>query len=315
MSDSSIILCSDELEVMLRGSENPLFSQRFCGAAVVEQVVLHGRHRFCQPEQKRADRVTCNGVGLCSEFVWDQLAGEVTADQMFPKIGVGLLRQRLEGGSYDMWKTYAVEPFPISCTVMPDGQAAVFYQKQSPCLGIEAMMTRTVRVYRNMLIITTELENNGPRTLALTEYQHNFVAIDDMPIGPGYRLSVPFDGTIAGIGKSTVRITDYQTPVLDVMEAEGNTIKWKKPMTETACHKVTKTEQILPQSEYTWSLVCRQAGAKVSETVHFVPEQLVIWGIEHCICPEVYARWQVEPGRRQVFARTWTFEEIGKRGV
>ena len=39
---------------------------------------------------------------------WREAAREV-----FPKIGVGFLRQRPEGGAYDMWRHYEAQPFPV----------------------------------------------------------------------------------------------------------------------------------------------------------------------------------------------------------
>ena len=50
--------------------ENPK-TQRFDTAAVISQVVLNGRHTFCQPEQLLQHRVNTDGCGLCSEFLWE----------------------------------------------------------------------------------------------------------------------------------------------------------------------------------------------------------------------------------------------------
>lgn len=302
-----IILCTEDLEVELLAPGGNLFSERFASAGVIKQVVLHGNHRFCQPEQKLGERKTCHGQGLCSEFVWDELAEEAAPGESFPKLGVGLLRQRPEGGPYDMWKHYETTPFPTKVQVL--GNKAVFEQEAVPCLGVAARLIRTVEAYRNILTVTTVLENRGERILKLQEYQHNFVAIDDLPIGPGYQLEIPFDGTIHEISESTVQIEDYRTPARGIMEACGQRILWKKDMEKTACHKVTEREQLLPCGTYEWRMSHRESAASLCERVQFIPSKLVIWGIEHCMCSEVYGDWYVKPGERRALVRTWRFED------
>lgn len=307
MKERDFILRSEELEVTLFNPGGEFLSQRFTAPGVVKQVILHGEHVFCQPEQRKSERPTCYGVGLCGEFVWDEVAGEVKPGQWFPKFGVGLLKQREEGGPYNMWKSYECRRFPVSCYQREE--QAVFFQKQEPCLGVSASLTRTVSVYRNLITVTTELENTGERLLDLWEYQHNFVAIDEIPIGPGYHLSVPFDGTAEEMVKKSVKIESYQIPVEGVLQVTGTDISYRKSMDNTACHKVTEKDRILSGPEYRWTLYHEKSPARVSETVHFLPQRLVIWGIEHCICAEVYDRWILKQGERRVSARTWCFED------
>ncbi len=307
MREADLVLRSEDLEVTLLAPEEEFLSRRFASPGVVKQVVLHGTHVFCQPEQWKPDRPTCHGVGLCGEFVWDELAEEAKPGQWFSKLGVGVLRQREEGGSYDMWKSYECRPFPVTCH--QTRQQAVFFQRQEPCLGVAADLTRTVSVYRNLVTVTTELVNTGGRTLDLWEYQHNFLAIDQLPMGPGYHLSVPFDGTAGGMVNQSVRIEDYQSPVEGVFRVSGTEISYRKMMDNTACHKVTEQEEILSCPEYRWTMSHEKSPARVGETVHFLPQRLVIWGIEHCLCAEVYDRWRLKPGQRRVSARTWCFED------
>lgn len=303
-----MVLRTKDLEVILRPPQKPLFWHRFCPAGAVEQVILHQKHRFCQPEQKISGRVTCGGQGLCSEFVWDELACSAAPGEFFLKPGVGLLKQRPEGGPYQMWKEYEVHPFEVSAEQTGENRA-VFRQRQEDGRGILAMLTRSVKAEDNTLTITTSLENMGEAELCLMEYQHNFVALDDILVGPGYCLSIPYDKTLEDLAEKTVRLPDYQIPVQDVLEVRGQEVYWKKAMDDIACHKETEESNILRLPEYTWMLSNRQTSARVSETVHFHPQRLVIWGIEHCICAEVYAKWQVEPGECQTFARTWRFED------
>lgn len=300
-------LRTKHLAVTLRDPGEGLFSQRFDTCAVVRQVVLNGRHRFCQPEQRLPGRVTCGGEGLCGEFAWDGLAAEAAPGQPFPKPGVGLLTQRPEGGPYDMWKDYTVMPFP---TVWAAGEdQAIFTQELTPCLGVAGKLVKTLRARENTLTLTTTLTNAGTRPMDIWEYQHNFVAIDDLPVGPGYRLELPCDGKIGEIATAAHCLPQRDIPAPGVLAAQGQTILWQQPMAQREYHKVTEAPDLLPCPAYAWRLSHAQSPAAVSETVHFPPARLVLWGIEHCVCAEVYAHWQVAPGETQTFTRTWRFTD------
>lgn len=74
-------------------------------------------------------------------------------------------------------------------------------------------------------------------------------------------------------------------------------------------HKVTEKDGIPQLPEYSWKISCAQSPATVRETCSFKPEIIVMWGIEHCICPEIHKRIVVEPNQSQTFTRTWTFED------
>ena len=82
-----------DVELRLPGSE-PAWT-RFDLSGMISQVTLHGKHRFCQPEQteKHPNRVTCYGFGLSSEFCMNELPSELPAGEKFPKPGVGILTQ------------------------------------------------------------------------------------------------------------------------------------------------------------------------------------------------------------------------------
>lgn len=297
-------LYTDDLTVELRDPEEE-FSERFDASAVVRQVELHGKHRFCQPEQRIPGRQTCRGEGLCGEFVWDEIAERAAPGEYFPKFGVGLLRQRPEGGAYDMWKHYEV--LPVKIDVHMRENSAVFVQENPVCLGLAARITKEVRLYRNTLRLTTEIINTGSLPLNLQEYQHNFVAIDDIPAGPGYRLELPFDGTLERVRSAAHCLPNRNMPAPGTLDAEHGAMIWRSGMDGREYHKVTEKNFILPCPSYRWRLSHSDSTASISETVHFTPERLVLWGVEHCICTEVYARWRLQPGERASFARTWCF--------
>jgi len=293
-------------------------SQRFDAACVVEQVVLNGIHTFCVPEQLDAKRVTTKGIGLSSEFR-DMYAEEAKAGEKFPKLGVGILTQPEEGGRYDMWKHYEVTPFRRSYAVSDTG--IDFTEEPGECLGLAVRVLRRVSVQANTLTISTTLENVGRRPYDGSEFQHNFLAIDNLPVGKGYRLTLPYDREIRNImtrGRRHAKNDGFR--LLDEsgnpgeltdnpVHVEGQSIVWDGSMDHKTFHKITRADGIRTMAEYQWTLSCDQSPASVSETHHFMPSNFSIWGVEHCVCTEVHCTYHMEPGERVHFARTWTFSD------
>ena len=92
------------------------------------------------------------------------------------------------------------------------------------------------------------------------------------------------------------------------VRVEGQTVVWTDGMDGKAYHKVTPAEKIADLPSYGWKLFHEQSPASVQETMDFKPWRLVLWGVEHCICPEVYCRICVDPGEMQTYTRHWIFE-------
>lgn len=297
---------NERLEVTFRYDPQTLFSERFEAAGVVEQVCLDGTWRFCEPEQRIAGRVTCSGTGLCGEYVWDELAGEAAPGEQFPKLGVGLLTQRPEGGPYNMWRHYETRPFPLSARFEAD--RAVFVQEPLPCLGVAARITKTVGLNGTCLYTETALENLGSRPLQLREYQHNFVSLNGEPVGPGYRLTLPMDGEIEQIADAAYDVRDFRLRRSGFMRADGDSIVWNKPMDGHGWHKVTTEASLHPERGAYWKLTHDRLPLSVCEELSFAPQELVLWGVEHCICTELYIPIEVQPGQTFRWKRQWRFE-------
>ena len=300
-----IILENGDLRVTLRHPDREPRGVRFDTAAAAVQVVLHGRHTFCQPEQRLPGRITCWGEGLCGELDIPGIAEEVPAGDFFPKPGVGLLRQAEDRAPYHIMRAYEARRFPKRWEAGADW--AVFTEEPEPCLGIALRLRREIRLEGNAVVLTTEAENTGTRAVSFTEYQHNFVALDDLPVGDGYSLEIPFDGTLAQLPGRFRRLEDGQ-PVSRA-RTEGQRVLWTAPPDSVTWHKVTEAPDILPCPEYRWTLSHRDSAASVSEVTDFRPARLVLWGVEHCICTEVYFAASLAPGGRCTWRRTWVFRD------
>ena len=304
----SFFLENSRLKVQIHHTDEPLPSQRFDPSARVEQVTLDGKHTFCIPEQIDASRRSCYGTGLCGEFVWDELGTEVLRGEWFPKIGIGLLQQTESSKPYDMWKRYEV--VPNTTTVEFAENSAVFHQVQRPCLGISAELWKKIELHENMLCLSTTIVNTGERDLTLNEYQHNFVAIDGEKTGPAYELTIPFDGAINEASKAGFRRLNYiaQEFIPSILSNKGTTVLWPNYLrTGEEFYKRTDCKDILLQTKYFWELKNHRSGAAIREFQLFAPTRFDLWGVEHCICPEVYTAIHVKPGEKQSWWRVWQF--------
>ena len=296
---------SDRLSLRFRYEPQRLFSERFESCGVIEQVWLDERYQFCEPEQRIAPRMTCHGTGLCGEYVWNELAQEVSPGELFPKIGVGLLTQRPEGGPYEMFKHYQVEPFPT--TVQMEPNRAIFIQEGKECLGIATRITKIVTVQENELTTETTLENIGARELNLEEYQHNFVSNKKKKIGPGHDLHIPFDGTIEQISAKTFDPPHLHRRFSGYQQGKDHHIQWVRHLGDYAYHKQTPAEDLHPEKGRFWKLTRTGSPLSVEEHFFFDPSLLVIWGMEHCACVEVYVPLQIAVRNSHTWKRVWRF--------
>lgn len=62
-----------------------------------------------------------------------------------------------------------------------------------------------------------------------------------------------------------------------------------------------------PSNEILLGVKNRRSGAAIREFQLFAPTRFDLWGVEHCICPEVYTAIHVKPGEKQSWWRVWQF--------
>ena len=300
-----ISIKSDRLLVEMYSPEDGLITTRFDRAAHIFNIELDGKHRFCVPEQRLPERVTSNGYGLCNEFVWPELSLESKAGERFPKLGVGILTQPEDNKPFSFFDAYESELATLDISGRQD--RVVITHEMPLCRGVGARIYRKAVVQENNLFLHTTIENTGTRALDLSEYNHNFVAIDDLPVGPGYHLYVPFDKKLADIDGAGFTIgARNPVPGFVVMEKE-NYITWTRPADGLSWFKRSEEADIRLMAGYHWRLSHDHSPAWIRESQSFAPGAFAFWGVEHTICPEIFIKINVAPGQRQAWTRIWTF--------
>ncbi len=293
LQNPSIVLQSDRLTVEIAQPGTLYRGSRFDWTAFITQVTLDGRHTFCVPESLKAGQGS-GGVGLCNEFGIEEPIGydEIQPGESFPKLGIGLLA-RPDDKPYNFFHPHTIIiPFPI--TVTADKKQATFRVEPIACRGYAARLTKTVAVEGTALTIAYVLENVGEKPLVTTEYAHNFLRINAYPIGPDYRLRMPYLMTFAPSAAQMRAILDVQ----------GGDIRWKaKPEQNFYCRPLGFMQTTAAQ----WELVHEPSGVGVSEFDDFAPVRVAVWGAPHVVSAEVFVAVNVSPGETQHWTRRYEF--------
>ena len=278
-------------------------SPRFDHTAWITEVLLDNNYSFCMPEQLLPHRRNSHGSGLCGEFVL--ATGELAkAGEYFFKPGVGHVKQTNDFQRFNIFGTYEFKAFQVTAEQISDTEIS-FYQKGIPCNGYCVDIRKNYHLQDNRLTLEIEATNTGSEAFSLSEYQHNFVSLDGMPTEPGYILELPCDKNLLGIEQATLRQVD-EALLPSAVYVQASEIHWKESMDEKILYH--ESSDIDPKAPARWILRHEQSPISVTEEVDFCPSMVIIWSVEHCICPEFYNTIQLTPGETARWHRTWTFE-------
>lgn len=260
---------------------------RFDWTGIVTDVRLDNRHSFCSVESPDPLQ-GAGGIGIIGEFGIHEPVGyeDAAIGESFPKFGVGLL-QKPDDNAYFFMRNYPVVPYPSKVTLLDNG--ILFEQEPVDCRGYAARFTKTLTVEDNTLRMAYHMENTGSQPIDTTEYNHNFLLIDQTPTGTDYRLSFSSPLTFLR-NDGTVWTTD-------------GTLTWPDgiPGFYAQCGDVP------PVSSLQWTLANLKTGGSVSERVNFGPVRIACWGMPHVISPEVFFPLRLTPGETTSWMREWTF--------
>jgi len=288
-----IILSNDHIEVEIGDVDNYQGS-RFDRAGFIRQVRLHEHnHTFCTAEHVTPNLVT-GGGGLCNEFGILSPIGydEAAVGESFTKIGVGLLVKK-DQSEYSFQTAYAVDPFDIKIQAL---DTSVQYSVEpKACNGYAVRLVKRISIREAELTIDYCLSNEGDKAIRTEEYVHNFIGINQKPIGPDYELSFNFPLEVTGLE------SEY-TP--NVLKFAANTIRWsEKPKREFYCQIAGFDPNVVTE----WDLVHLPTGIGVREISNFHVTRMAVWGAAHVVSPEVFIQVEVQPGESRQWTRRYEF--------
>lgn len=206
---------------------------------------------------------------------------EAAEGEPFLKIGVGLLRKRGERYRF-------AEPYEIlgngEWEVRRDGAAIEFRQELSHPGGFGYRYRKRIALSDDPgFMIECQIENIGTRPIDQTCYAHNFVRIDDHPIGPDYRLVFPASLT-----------PDRDLKGLAVME--GRVLAFRRPLLAGESLYTQFREHELPAQANGVLVENTQTGAGLRITGDRPLVRYHLWGTGQVICPEPFVGIRVAPG-------------------
>jgi len=284
----SILLRSQRLTVEIAPPGTLYDGSRFDWTGFITQLTLDGQHTFCGVEPV-PDRSVPHGAGLCGEF---GLFGTIGYDDCsvggrFVKPGVGLLpRPDLE--PYRFSRPYDLEPFPTTVS-SPSPSEVVMTQEPLPWRGYALRYSKRMAVSGPILAFTQTLENVGERPISITEYNHSFMTLADVPIGPAYHLVVPFEPTVED-GPPELSLT-------------GREVTFSAPLGHAI---YCRLQGFAAQRPAACVLQQRHHGLAIAFTTDFPLHLFPFWAAPRVVSPELFIQLDLAPGQHRTWHRTFT---------
>jgi len=316
---------SDQLTVEIAQPGSVYSGTRFDWTGFITQVTLvspgGAQHTFLEPESLEPGKGT-GGWGLCNEFGNDKAIGYTDAQpgESFPKLGIGLLK-RPEQPQYNFMLPHELnQQFPIKIDTTEN--QAVFTVEPIETRGYAVRYTKTVSAHENWLEISYRLENVGSKLIDTNEYYHNFMGIDEHPIGPEYRLHFPFTIQLENF---TAAYRQYLPPLLRKL-LPGFVLDILLNRMATPGNKVVKVQNTnfgfltTPQAPfyfrplgfaktdgYQWELTHLPSGVQMREYDDFTPCRIAVWGTTHVVSAEIFVDINLNPGQEKTWKRRYEF--------
>lgn len=284
----TFILSNKHLTVDIKVPDNTYKGSRFDRTGMVEKVILDDTHTFCGLESKIEGQGS-GGRGFYNEFGIEHPVGyaEAKVGDQFQKIGVGQLTKASDE-PYDFFHTYSVEELEYNIESSDERLSVSSTSKESN--GYQVSYTKKIRLVDNKIIVDYTLKNLGTKAIDTTEYCHNFITINDYPIGPNYSLNFSYP-------------VDIESSMGD-LSTNNNTITWDKLVSEV----LYATLQNFPNDQGNFiEVIHTPTGVGVRETVDFKLYKVAVWGMPHVISPEAFIKIDLDANETLSWTREYTF--------
>ena len=271
---------------------------RFDWSGLIARVEYKGHSYFSEWKTPHNPEGNDDVIGTAEEFSMGILGcpplgfAEAKTGEPFVKIGVGVLA-KTEVADYRFYTNYKrLRPGQWQTASGPDwlefrqrlaeGAWAYLYTKRL-----------TLPKDKPQIIIARTLKNTGQKTIETTHYGHNFITIDDHPIGPSYLLRFPF----------TVKATG---DLRGIARTSGKELRFLKEITEGAVFSTLAGAGNSPlHHEVVVTNEKTGAGIKIQGSLPVM--QWNFFAVRTAVCPEPYVRLKLAPGEELSWQSTYTF--------
>jgi hypothetical protein len=281
---------------------------RFDWSGMVARAEFAG-HTFYGEWMKGSPTGHDHVTGTAGEFSMEDPLGfpEVTTGGEFYKIGIGALIQpeppakgkdggKVEPAKYAFYFGYKIAKLGEWKTTS-GATWAQFEQDFSGQRGWGWHYVKRIELAAKgaSFTITQELKNTGTKPIDTTYYCHNFTIIDDQPIGPDYRLRLPFEPKVIEARDEPLRL-------------DGRTILFPKALDEGKCAWVNFGGFAADAKDNEFTIENTKAGASVRVTGDRPMVKLAFWSTHLATCPEPFIAIKAAPGESMKWKSTYTLQ-------
>ncbi|HUX01218.1 MAG: hypothetical protein WBD63_01645 [Phycisphaerae bacterium] len=295
------ILANDHLKltIYLPDAEKGYYrAMRFDWSGQVGRAEFAGHTAFGQWQKPHDPLAHDHVVGPAEEFGMDSPLGyeEAEPGQPFYKIGVGTL-EKTDGEPYKFWDTYrflAAPAWKVTCAE----DRIEFVQELVGERGwaYEYAKRIVLDAERAAFTIHHTLRNTGAKPIETTMYYHNFIILDDEPIGPAYRVTYPFVPEIV------------EGSLEDLAEFKANALIYTAAMPADKAQWVRLGGFEGKRQHNRVAVTNEKTGARVKIGSSLPPVKVVYYATCTAACPEFFVPIRVAPGERLQWSGTYAFE-------
>lgn len=284
-------LTSGKLTARVLTPESPLYGRTRFNHVGFIPMVTYGSATFAQPEALGDNiRGSSGGRGFCTQYIFEESELKAKEGESFLRLGIGKMTREKEIIFFMRDAAYE----PLTMEMESTANSALFRVESQRINGYAYEETRQVLLEGNTLTVKASFKNVGEKAIKVMEYNHNFVAINALPVGKKYSLLLPCVKDVAAISPDTG------------LTAIDGGVTWKsKPRKNFFSAEMPAVKS----KGYSWLLKHEDTTASVSETDDFKPKHITVWGTGHCISTEVFYPLNAKPGETKEWTRTWTFTE------
>jgi hypothetical protein len=242
----------------------------------------------------------CSAItGPVEEFSTDGKAlgfDEAKPGGTFIKIGVGVLR-RPDAKDYDPYRLYEIVDAGHR-TVQRSHEFIEFSQKLAdPHTGYGYLYSKTVRLVKSkpQVLIEHRLANTGKRKIDTSVYDHNFLVLDNQPVGPDFTITLPF------------QMNTSPAPDPKMAEVRGNEFLYRKTLVgeDTVATRISGYNST--PSDYEIRIQNKKIGAGMTISGNRPLSDEHLWSIRTVLAMEPFIFLSIAPGQEVTWSYTYTY--------
>jgi hypothetical protein len=271
---------------------------RFDWSGIITGLVFNGHKFYGQWYEKYSPTTHDAVMGPVEEFGpvgYD----EVKAGGNFVKIGVGALLKP-EESAYGQFKLYKIANPGEWKFIKKSDQIQFIHSLKEAEYSYEYNKTIKLEKDKPILVIAHSLKNTGKKTIETTVYNHNFIMIDSLPVGPDYIIYFPENMTGTG-----------QQGTSNIAPIEGKKMTFLRELA-TSERLMYRTLQGLGNDKNDYSFKVENLKARVG--VRITGDQpilkLVFWAAPVTVCPEPFIQIKVDPGKEFTWKISYEYYTI-----